>query len=111
MAVRIHLQFATAQMRLARPISDANGRLVAGVGTLLSAGVVRVLRHMALQSVLVEDAPGLAAWERVRTAEEEHVALAARFSSETITPPLAEIQAAIDRRIDVRAAATVNHHE
>jgi hypothetical protein len=111
MAVRIHLQFATPQMRLARPISDANGRLVAGVGTMLSAGVVRVLRHMALQSVLVDDAPGLAAWERVQSAEEEHAALAARFATETITPPLAEIQAAIARRIDVRAAATVNHHE
>jgi len=111
MAVRIHLQFATPQMRLARPISDANGRLVAGVGTLLSAGVVRVLRHMALQSVLVDDASGLAAWERVRTAEEEHAALVTRFAAETVTPPLAEIQAAVARRIDVRAAAMVTHHE
>jgi hypothetical protein len=50
------LQFATPQ-RLARPISDANGRLVAGIGTLLSAGWCD-RRHMALQSVLVDDAPG-----------------------------------------------------
>lgn len=105
MAVRIHLQFATPQMRLARPISDASGRLIAGIGTMLSAGVVRVLRHMAVQSVMVEEAPGLAAWERVRTVDEEHAALAARFADEAVTPPLAEIQSAIARHIDRRAAA------
>ena len=105
MAARIHLQFATPRMRLARPISDANGRLVAGVGTMLSPGVVRVLRNMAVQSVLVEDAEGLAAWERVRSPEEEHTALAARFQHVVATAPLAELRAAIGRRIDRRAAA------
>lgn len=106
MAARIHLQFATPRMRLARPISDANGRLVAGVGTTLSPGVVRVLRNMAVQSVLVEDAEGLAAWEQVRTAEEEHLALAFRFKGEEATAALSEIRAAIERHIDRRAATT-----
>ena len=106
MATRIHLQFATPTMRLARPISDATGRLVAGIGTVLSPGVVRVLRHMAVQSVLVEDAGELAAWEQVRTPAEEQLALAARFAPEAVTPPLAEIQAAIGRRIERRAAAS-----
>lgn len=105
MAVRIHLQFATPQMRLARPISDTNGRLVAGVGTMLSAGVVRVLRHMAVQSVMIDEAGNLRPWEVVRTAEEELAALAARFADETVTPPLAEIQAAIERHLEQRAAA------
>ncbi|MEO6026536.1 MAG: hypothetical protein ABIR79_06685 [Candidatus Binatia bacterium] len=104
MAARIHLQFVTSAMKLARPITDANGRLVAGIGTMLSPGVVRVLRHMAVQSVLVEDAGSVAQWEQVRTPAEEHLALAARFANETLTPPLAEIQAAIARRIDRRAA-------
>ncbi len=104
MAVRIHLQFATSQMRLARPISDANGRLVAGVGTILSPGVVRVLRHMAVQSVVVDDAGVCAPWEQVRTLAEEQTALAARFAGEVLTPPLAEIQAAIARRLERRAA-------
>ena len=104
MATRIHLQFATPQMRLARPISDANGRLVAGIGTTLSPGVVRVLRHMAVQSVMVEDGVGHSAWAQVRTVSDEHAALAARFAGETVTPPLAEIQAAIARRIEQRAA-------
>jgi hypothetical protein len=108
MAVRIHLQFATPQMRLARPISDANGRLIAGIGTLLSTGVVRILRHMAVQSVLVEDAPGLASWERVRTVDEEHAARAARCAAEPPTPALGEIQAAIARPIDRRAAAVAS---
>jgi hypothetical protein len=105
MAVRIHLQFATSEMKLARPISDANGRLVAGVGTLLSAGVVRVLRHMAVQSVVVEDAGARGSWQHVRTVEEEQAALAARFAGEDLTPPLAEIQAANARRFERRAAA------
>ncbi len=103
MPVRIHLQFATAEMRLARPITDTNGRLVAGVGTVLTPGVVRVLRHMAVQSVTVEDAPSLRSWERVRTVEEEQAALAARFAGEPMTPPLAEIEAAIARRIEARS--------
>jgi hypothetical protein len=105
MAVRIHLQFATPEMRLARPISDASGRLVAGVGTILSQGVVRVLRHMAVQSVTVDDAHGLAPWHQVRTVAEELAVLDARFAAETETPPLAEIHAAIARRIGQRAEA------
>lgn len=103
MAVRIHLQFATPLMRLARPISDANGRLVAGVGTVLSPGVVRVLRHMAVQSVMVDDAGQLAPWEQVRTLAEEQAALAARFANEPLTPPLEEIRAAIARHLERRA--------
>lgn len=95
-------------MKLARPISDANGRLVAGIGTMLSSGVVRVLRHMAVQSVLVEDAGSLAAWEQVRTPAEEQLVLAARFAHEAVTPPLAEIQAAIGRLIERRAAANAD---
>jgi hypothetical protein len=105
MAVRIHLQFATPQMRLVRPISDANGRLVAGIGTVLTPGVVRVLRHMAVQSVLVNHAGELAAWERVQTLAEEQAALGERFAREPLTPPLAEIQAALGRRLERRAAA------
>lgn len=105
MAVRIHLQFATARMRLARPISDANGRLVAGVGTMLSPGVLRVLRHMAVQSVVVDDAGELAPWERVRTLAEELEELAERFAAEPATPAFGEIHAAIARRLERRHAA------
>ena len=105
MGVRVHLQFATPQMRLARPISDANGRLVAGVGTMLSAGVLRVLRHMAVQNVVVEEADTLEPWQQVRTVEEEQAALAKRFAQENVTPPLAEIQAAIARHLE-RPATT-----
>jgi hypothetical protein len=105
MGVRIHLQFATPQMRLARPISDASGRLVAGVGTVLSPSVLRVLRHMAVQSVVVDDPGERAPWEQVRSSAEEQAALAARFAGEPLTPPLAEIHAAIERHLVRRAAA------
>ncbi len=111
MAARIHLQFATPLMRLARPINDADGRLVAGIGTVLSPSVLRVLRHMAVQTVVVDDAGGLSAWEQVRTPVEDHVALANRFAREPVTPALTEIQAAIARRIDRRAAATATDEE
>jgi hypothetical protein len=104
MAIRIHLQFATPQMRLARAITDAGGRLVAGVGTTLSPGVVRVLRNMAVQSVLVEDAGNLSAWEKVQTANEELAELDARFAGEPMTPALDEIRAALVRRIERHAA-------
>ena len=104
MAVRVHLQFATARMRLARPISDATGRLVAGVGTVLSPSVVRVLRHMAVQSVVVDDAGELAPWEQVRTLAEEQAALASRFAKEPMTPALLEIRAALARHLERRAA-------
>ncbi|MCC6849584.1 MAG: hypothetical protein IT294_13865 [Deltaproteobacteria bacterium] len=104
MGVRIHLQYAKPQMRLARPITDASGRLVAGVGTVLSPGVVRVLRQMALQSVVVDGAGAEASWERVRTLDEERSALAARFAAEPPTPPLVDIRAAIDRHLERRAA-------
>ena len=104
MAVRIHLQFATPQMRLARPIVDANGRLVAGVGTTLSPGVVRVLRHMAVQSVPVEDGGSVSAWEQVHTRDEELASLAARFAGEPPSQALEEIRAALLRRIERRAA-------
>jgi hypothetical protein len=107
MPVRIHLQFATPTMRLTRPISDASGRLVAGAGTMLSPGVVRVLRSMALQSVLVDDAGQYAPWQRVHTLEEEREALDARFAAEPPTPVLAEIQTALVRRLERRAAAGV----
>lgn len=105
MGVRIHLQYATPQMRLARAISDARGRLVAGIGTGLSPGVVRVLRQMAVQSVVVDDAGARAPWEQVRTLAEEQAALAARFVAEPPTPALAEVRAALSRYLERRAAA------
>ena len=55
MAVRVPLQFAKATMRLARPIFDSDGRLLAGNGTLLNDSVTRLLRKMALQTVVVEE--------------------------------------------------------
>jgi hypothetical protein len=60
---------------------------------------------MAVQSVMVEDAPGLNDWQRVGTVEEEQAELATRFAREAMTPALLEIQAAIGRLLERRAVA------
>ena len=62
MAVRVPLPLVTAGMRLARPLVDPDGLPVAGAGTQLGPSVLRVLRRMAVQSVLVEEADGIPSW-------------------------------------------------
>jgi hypothetical protein len=103
MTVRVPLQFVKPTMRLARPIADGEGKLVAGAGTLLRDGVVRVLRTMAVQSVLVEgdDLPG---WETVRPLDQELRELASRFGPGALEGPRADLHAAIARHLTARAA-------
>jgi hypothetical protein len=104
MALRVDLRFVTPAMRLARPIVDDDGRLVAGAGTHLREGVVRVLRQMAVQTVLVVDSGEVPAWETVRPLDEELRALEARLGPQARTGALAELAAAIARRLTARAA-------
>jgi HD-like signal output (HDOD) protein len=104
MAVRILLQSAKPTMRLARPILDSEGRLLAGAGTQLNDAVARVLRRMAMQSVVVTDADGVPSWDTVRPLAEELAELEKRFGSTRPTGPLAELQAAIGRHFARRAA-------
>lgn len=104
MAVRVHLQFVKPSMRLARPIFDPDGKLVAGSGTHLGDNVVRVLRNMAVQSVLVVDTDELKSWEAIRPLEEEIRALDERFGPTDVGAPLADLRAAIVRHLQRRAA-------
>jgi hypothetical protein len=101
MSVRVHLQFVKPTMRLARPIFDGEGKLVAGVGTQLREGVVRILRKMAVQSVLVSDAGDLRAWETIKPLDDELRELAARFGP--VEGPRGELHAAIARYLRARA--------
>ena len=105
MPIRIPLQYARPSLRLAHPIIDADGRLVAGVGTSLTDRIVRILRNMALQSVVVADSDEVGEWERVRPLCEEIGDLERRFAAEPPTEPLAELQRAITRYLDRRARA------
>jgi hypothetical protein len=102
MPVRVHLQFAKPTMRLARPISDGDGKLVAGVGTQLREGVVRVLRKMAVQSVLVAETAELRDWETIKPLADELRELDARFGDAT-DGARGELHAAIARHLRTRA--------
>jgi hypothetical protein len=103
-SVRVPLQFAKPTMRLARPINDGEGRLVAGAGTQLADRVVKVLRAMAVQSVLVVESGDLPSWETVKPLEEELRELDARFGGARAPGPGRDLHAAIARLLGRRAA-------
>lgn len=90
-------------MRLARPIADVHGRLVAGSGTLLSAGVVRALRKLAIQTVLVTDSNDIAAWERTQPLQEQLRALEQRLDREPANEAMVALRTAITRHLCKRA--------
>jgi hypothetical protein len=104
MPVRVHLQFVKPSMRLARPICDADGRPVAGAGTQLGDSVVRVLRRMAVQTVLVMDTDEVESWARTKPLSEELAELEERLGRAGASGPLAEVRAAIARHLTARAA-------
>jgi HD-like signal output (HDOD) protein len=105
MPVRVQLQSVTPSMRLARPIFDGDGKLLAGPGTLLREALVRVLRRMAVQSVLVAGGDAVASWDTVRPLAEELEDLERRFAEpDPAGEPRAELHAAIARHLTARAA-------
>lgn len=106
MAVRVPLRFAKAPMRLARPVCDAEGRPIAGAGTVLDERVVRLLRRMAVQSVAVVESDELCAWETELSLEDELRALDERFQAASRTAALDALHEAIARHLKRRAADT-----
>lgn len=104
MPLRIPLQFVRPTMRLAGPIIDADGRLVAGIGTELRDSVVRVLRKMAVQAVLVAETDDVGAFETIKPLADELRELDERLPPSAATGPLAELRAAIARHLTARAA-------
>jgi len=81
-SARVPLEFVNETMRLAHPISDAEGRLVAGVGSAVTATVVRALRRLAIQTVLVVDNEEVASWERAQALDERLRELERRLDRE-----------------------------
>lgn len=104
MPVRVHLQFVKPGMRLASPIFDPDGKLVAGAGTQLGDRVVRVLRNMAVQSVLVAGGDELHDWETIKPLDDELHALDERFGPDVRNAALRELRDAIARHLAKRAA-------
>jgi hypothetical protein len=104
MPVRVPLQFAKPSMRLASAVCDAEGRLVAGVGTALGANVVRTLRRMAIQTVVVDDGADVAVWEQAVPVASSVHDLERRMRHEPSSEPLALLRAAVTRLLERRAA-------
>jgi hypothetical protein len=105
MAVRVLLEFAQPAMRLARPIFDADGKLIAGTGTQLDERMVRLLRRLALQTVVVEDSGNFSTWQTVTPVETDLAELRRRFQREQPSPALETIFEAVSRHLLRRAAA------
>ena len=103
MAVRVPLTFVRPTMRLAHPIQDAEGRLVAGVGTQLSDRVVGHLRKLAIQAVAVTSAEDLPNWEIVQPLAEALAHLDARFATHPETAERSQLHAAVVRHFTRRA--------
>jgi hypothetical protein len=90
-------------MRLARPIFDADGKLIAGTGTHLDERMVRLLRRLALQTVVVEDSGDFGTWQTVTPVETDLVELRRRFQREQPSRALETIFEAIARHLRRRA--------
>jgi len=90
-------------MRLARPLFDRDGLLIAGSGTKLGESLLRVLRKLAVQSVPVVDTDDLASWETIRPLEQELDDLRRRFRSEAASDALVLLREAAVRHLERRA--------
>jgi len=107
MPVRVPLEFVRETMQLAAPLADTDGRLLAGRGTVLGERIVRALRKMAIQTVVVLDSPDLQAWETVRSLREDLRALERRFEKgldEPERPEMTALHHAIGRCLERRWA-------
>ncbi|MBM4246320.1 MAG: hypothetical protein FJ148_21390 [Deltaproteobacteria bacterium] len=98
--VRVPLEFAKPTMRLAKPICDAKGRVLAGSGSLLTPSVVRLLRRLAIQTVVVTGGDDdIAGWEAVRSLADERRLLETRMGKVVPRSARAMLQEALDRRL------------
>lgn len=91
-------------MRLAKPICDANGRVLAGSGSVLTPSVVRLLRRLAIQTVVVDGQDDVAGWEAIRPLGEERQLLDERLGDTPPASPRELLRAALDRRLVRRDA-------
>lgn len=101
--VRVPLEFAKPTMRLAKPICDASGRVLAGSGSVLTPSVVRLLRRLAIQTVVVDGGDDtVAGWEAIRPLDEERRLLEARIGAVTPRSARALLHQALERRLERR---------
>ena len=91
-------------MHLAEPLLGPDGTLVAGVGTTLGETVVRSLRRLGIESVVVREADEVADWEEAKDLDAALAALEARFAGEPADAILSTLKAALARHLRTRAA-------
>lgn len=103
--IRIGLHYARPHMHLAEAVEGADGAPIAGVGTTLTPELVRSLRRLGVESVVVRETEGVAEWEEEKDLEHGLRDLDARFASEAADPILDEIRRALQRHLGRRAAA------
>ena len=103
MATRIPLQFVTDTMRLAKPVTDTEGRILAGMGTRLTEGIARLLRNQAILTVMVEDDNVATGWESLRPLPEELAALDGRFAETERTTAMSALHDAVARHLARRS--------
>jgi hypothetical protein len=102
--IRVPLEFAKPTMRLAKPVCDAGGRVMAGSGSALTPSIVRLLRRLAIQTVVVESHDDVAGWESIRSLEEETARLGERLGPVAAGSPRDVLRAALERRLARRDA-------
>ena len=103
--IRIRLHYARPHMHLAEAVETSDGAPVAGIGTTLTPELVRSLRRLGIESVVVREAEGVAEWEEEKDLAGALRDLDARFAMEGPDPLLAELQRALRRHLARRAAA------
>jgi hypothetical protein len=104
MPVRVLLPFVRTVMRLAEPVVDRDGRVVAGSGTQLTDRLLSVLRAVGVESVVIADGVPVQPWETVRPLGEEIAELDARFAGAPRDGARGELYAAVRRHLEARAA-------
>ena len=99
---RVPLAFVRPEMRLARPVCDADGRLIVGAGTALDPRVVQALRRLAIQTVVVTGAIELAGWETLPPLDDQLQALHRRLLGTERSDALQVLAAAVARYLGRR---------
>lgn len=98
---RVHLRFARPGMHLAQPLTASDGTVLAGIGTRLTASLLRAFRDQDVERLWVhEDA--VASWEVDVDLEQALADLDARFATETIDPVLDALHACLRHRLIAR---------
>lgn len=98
---RIHLRFARPGMHLAQPLSAPDGTVMAGIGTKLTASLLRAFRDQDVERLWVQE-DGVAPWEIDAGLEQALADLDARFAHEHGDPVLDAVHTCLRNRLIAR---------